>query len=113
AVAELGRRMGGPRSALWTYHCATGEPVGVVVRFERASGKVYRPASKSEAAWTLRGMPAPRPLYRLPHLDGERRVYIVEGEKCADAAAAIGLVATTSVHGAGSAAKADWSPLAG
>ena len=41
------------------------------------------------------------------------RVYVCEGEKAADAARALGLVATTSAHGSKSAAKTDWSPLAG
>jgi len=38
---------------------------------------------------------------------------VVEGEKCVHALANIGIVATTSPGGAGKAAKADWSPLAG
>ncbi len=57
----------------------------------------------------------PRPLYRLPELLARRgeRVYVTEGEKAADAAASIGLLATTSPHGCESANKADWSPLSG
>ena len=42
-----------------------------------------------------------------------RRVYVCEGEKAADAARAIGLTGTTSAHGANSAGKTDWRPLAG
>jgi hypothetical protein len=41
------------------------------------------------------------------------RVFIVEGEKAADAARAVGLLATTSPQGSKSAGKADWSPLSG
>ncbi|MBX3391638.1 MAG: DUF3987 domain-containing protein [Phycisphaeraceae bacterium] len=61
-------------------------------------------------------MPTPRPLYRLPDLLATKpgdRVYVTEGEKAADAARAVGLMATTSPHGSKSAGKADWSPLAG
>ena len=39
-------------------------------------------------------------------------VWVAEGEKTAEALIEIGLVATTSAHGAGSAHKTDWSPLA-
>ncbi|KFL36715.1 hypothetical protein N788_03650 [Arenimonas donghaensis DSM 18148 = HO3-R19] len=56
-----------------------------------------------------------KPLYRLPELvraPKEAPVWIVEGEKCADALAALGLVATTS-GACSSAAAADWSPLKG
>ena len=38
---------------------------------------------------------------------------MTEGEKAADAAGTLGLLATTSPHGASSAAKADWRALAG
>lgn len=54
------------------------------------------------------------PLYRLPELAAQpdAMVWIVEGETCADALAALGLTATTS-GGADSAGRADWSVLAG
>jgi putative DNA primase/helicase len=63
--------------------------------------------------WIIGGMPEPRPLYGLPDLADIKRAYVAEGEKAADAARSIGLVATTSPHGSKSAEKADWSPLAG
>jgi hypothetical protein len=40
-------------------------------------------------------------------------VYVAEGEKAADAARVVGVLATTSPHGSKSAGKADWSALAG
>lgn len=40
-------------------------------------------------------------------------VFVVEGEKCADYLAALGLAAVTSPHGAQSGGKADWTPLHG
>lgn len=120
AVAELERRHG-PRSTTWTYTNAAGDPVGLVVRWNTPTGKDVRPVSRKAdgSGWIIGGMPTPRPLYGLPELLASRggaagsRVFIVEGEKAADAARAVGLVATTSPHGSKSAGKADWSPVAG
>jgi hypothetical protein len=111
-VAELERRHG-KRSGLWTYHDARGDPVGVIVRWETPKGKDIRPVARIGAQWIIGGMPEPRPLYRLPDLAGATRVYVTEGEKAADAARSLDLTATTSPHGAKSADKADWFPLAG
>jgi hypothetical protein len=55
----------------------------------------------------------PRPLYRLPELPDAGRVFVLEGEKCADLVCRLGLTATTSSEGAQAAHKTDWSPLAG
>lgn len=120
AVAELERRHG-PRSATWTYHDAGGDPVGLVVRWNTPTGKDVRPVSRKVggadgSGWCIGGMPTPRPLYGLPDLlatPAGSRVYVTEGEKAADAARAVGLLATTSPHGSKSAGKADWSPVAG
>ncbi len=114
AVAKL-ERQHGPRAARWTYHNAGGEPVGMVVRWDTPNGKEIRPVSKTPAGWIIGGMPEPRPIYRLPELLARprERVYVAEGEKCCDALAGLGLLATTSPHGSKSASKADWTPLAG
>jgi len=114
AIAELERKHG-PRSAVWTYEDAAGEPVGMIVRWDTDSGKDIRPVSKTAKGWIIGGMPEPRPLYRLRELLArpDERVFVCEGEKAADAAASIGLLVTTSPHGCKSAATADWSPLAG
>ena len=76
---------------------------------------MIRPISWNGAGWVLAGMPEPRPLYRLPELGRrpQERVYVTEGEKAAEAGRQIDLLCTTSPHGSSSAAKADWSPLAG
>ena len=60
-------------------------------------------------------MPQPRPLISTtgPSKCFYRVLHSCEGEKAADAALKIGLVATTSAHGSQSADKTDWSPLAG
>jgi hypothetical protein len=125
AVACL-EQQHGPRSAFWTYHNAQREPVGVVVRWnipadpadpESMPSKKILPVSRTPdgSAWTIEGMPTPRPLFELPELlaaDPGSRVYVVEGEKAADTARSIGLTATTSPHGSKSAKQADWSPVA-
>lgn len=113
AVAALESRLG-KRAATWTYHDAGGEPVGMVVRWNLADGKKdIRPVSKNCKGWFVGGMSEPRPLYCLPDIGDALRVYIPEGEKCVDSLRSVGLKATTSPHGAKSATKADWRPLAG
>jgi hypothetical protein len=112
AVAELERRHG-KRSALWTYHDADGNPVGLAVRWDQPDGKDIRPVARHADGWRIGAMPEPRPLYNLPALATATRVVICEGEKAADAARSLGFVATTSAGGAQAAEKTDWRPLAG
>ncbi len=112
AVAELERRHG-KRSALWIYHDAQGEPIGVVVRWDGPTGKDIRPVARHGDGWRIGAMPDPRPLYGLPDLAAAQRVVVVEGEKAAGAAQSLDFVATTSAGGAQAAAKTDWRPLAG
>lgn len=57
--------------------------------------------------------PKPWPLYNRTRLRSATDVVVVEGEKCVEALAKIGVVATTSPAGAGHAMHADWSPCAG
>lgn len=113
AVAKWEGRLG-PVSHQWEYHNANGEIVGAVLRWNLPDGeKEIRPVSRYGALWVACGMPDPRPLYRLTDLPNATRVYVCEGEKATDAIRALGLVATTSPHGAQSPRKADWTPLAG
>lgn len=113
AIASLERKEG-PKSGIWRYHDATGEIVGWVCRWDKPDGgKTFRPIARMPEGWQVAGMPEPRPLYQLPELAKPGRVFICEGEKAADAARSIGLVATTSPGGAKAGKKADWSPLAG
>lgn len=120
----------GPVDGCWEYHNLTGECVGLVLRWNTPAGKEIRPLARVEfnaatgaGGWVIGAMPTPRPLYALRDIvpmpgtasDAERtgRVYVVEGEKAADAGRRIGLVATTSSGGAAAAHLTDWSPLAG
>lgn len=122
AIAELERRLG-VCSKTWVYHDDYEDPVGYVLRWDRSGvaaegptqNKTIRPVSRRAQGWVLGGMAEPRPLYRLVELlkRPAERVYLTEGEKAADAAASLGLLATTSPHGSGSAHKAHWQPLAG
>ena len=113
AIRDQERRLG-PHTARWDYHDASGNLVGVVVRWNLDDGKkTFRPFSLDGFGWVAKGMPDPWTLYHLPELAGAQRVYICEGEKAVDAARSIGLTATTSPHGCKSADKADWSVLAG
>ena len=106
----------GQWDSLWTYCDAGGAPVGLVLRWNaEGGGKDIRPVWRIGDHWRL-SLPAERrTLYALHRLtaDASARVFVAEGEKCADQLAALGLLATTSPSGASSAAKADWSPLAG
>ncbi len=113
AVAELDRR-NGSHDARWVYQAVDCTPLGVIVRWNRPGGrKDIRPVSRTPAGWIIGGMPAPRPLYKLPMLSDAQRVFVTEGEKAAEAVISLGLMATTSPHGSQSAGSADWSPLAG
>jgi putative DNA primase/helicase len=109
AIEAIARELGKPTSC-WTYHKADGSEVARVYRFDPlGERKQFRPVHRSPEGWVLGDPPGPWPLYRLPELAGAGRVSVCEGEK----AAGLGLVATTSAHGAKSARKTDWAPLAG
>ncbi len=114
ALADYERRLG-KSAATWSYHNKDGKLIGVVARWNKADGKKdIRPVSLNCSGWKQEGMAEPRPLYRLPEvLTATGRIYIAEGEKCVDEFRSLGLVATTSPHGAQSADKADWTVLAG
>ena len=98
----------------WTYHRTDGREAFRVARFDRPDGdKQYRPLHKTVEGWVIADPPGLLPLYNLPELKNSGLVYVVEGEQCADSAQSIGLLATTSAHGAKAANKTDWQPLAG
>lgn len=66
-----------------------------VLRFEP---KDFRQRA-ADGSWSTKGIR--RVLYRLPHLAGCSTVYVTEGERDADALAALGLPATSNPGGAG------------
>ncbi len=101
----------------------TGAPLFRVVRLDGPQGKTFlqqHPAGRGECCasgaddpckpvrdapgWRWKhGRGVPHALYRLPELlaSPDARVFVVEGERCADSLRALGLVATTSDGGAG------------
>ena len=118
ALSAVEAMIGSSVDCSWEYHDPQGELIGVILRFDLPDGKQIRPislhVSGQGGGWVLGGMPAPKPLYALREIiDSSEVVYVCEGEKACDAARAIGLVATTSPHGAQSASKADWSVMRG
>ena len=110
AIGSLNR---GKPSKYWTYYNAELEPVSVVGRWDRDNGKDIRPVFKNGTGWRVGAMEAPRYLYQLPSIEESNVVFVVEGEKVAEALGILGLIATTSQGGSNAATKTDWTPLAG
>jgi hypothetical protein len=69
------------------------------VRSSPKTFRLRRRGAKGEWVWKMDGVR--RVPYRLPELQGQRLVVLVEGEKDADNVAALGLPATTTPMGAG------------
>lgn len=104
--------------ALHVYTDESGEPLFWRIRLKHpeTGEKWIRPMRRNGHGFEP-GEPAfdeGKPIYRLHEIAGnpDAPVFVVEGESSADALAKLGVLATTS-GGAGSAAAADWSPLAG
>ena len=97
------------------YHGRDGNECLVVVRFDGIKGKQFRPFHRNDSGWIMKDPPGRLPLFRLLELIARpsERVFHVEGEKCASELGTLGLLVTTSAHGAKSAHKTDWKPLAG
>lgn len=87
----------------YSYRDEHGDEIYQVVRLEPKSFR-QRWYNANEGCWVWKMEGITRVLYRLPELAGAdpaAPVYVVEGEKDADALAALGLVATTNPGGAG------------
>lgn len=103
---------------LHAYTDQAGNPLHWRIRLKhRTLDKIIRPMSLNEdGTYALKEPPYPngKPLYNLHRLAAipNKEVFIVEGEKCADALIKLGLTATTS-GGADSAKTTDWQALAG
>ena len=95
---------------------ATRKPDLLVFRFLNRDGKKqFWQASPVEGGFILKAPAKPWPIYNRARIKDAKRVIVVEGEKCVHAIHGLncGEVATTSPAGAGKAAYADWTPLAG
>ncbi|MCE9618485.1 MAG: AAA family ATPase [Planctomycetes bacterium] len=115
AIEAATKFTGGEFVKHWSYERSEGIEAFIVCRFNLKDGsKQFRPIHKcDDGKFIIADPPGLLPLYRLPELQDAARVYVCEGEKAAEAARSIELIATTSAHGSKSAAKSDWQPLAG
>ena len=118
AAAEQLRNQFGAWSQLSKYLDADGTPAGIVLRWDSKgsdgkSRKEVRPVWRTDSRWRAKWPSHSRPLYLLQKLKHWTRVFVAEGEKCADALDAMGLCATTSSGGAMQACKSSWEPLKG
>jgi len=120
AAEAVARQVGGTAADTWRYDTAAGTPALYIARVDlpgtAKSGKVektFRPIRPVVGGFELGDPAGLLPLYQQPALTAAKLVWVAEGEKAADAGASIGLCTTTSAHGAQSAARTDWTPLAG
>lgn len=118
AAAQWLKSKHGKWSRIHTYTTTAGEPLGIIIRWDRIDPdgkpcKHFVPVWRFGSSWRIGCADTERPLYALAELGSVGRVFIVEGEKCADILHSIGACATTSSFGARSAHKSCWLPLAG
>ena len=89
----------------------------VVARHDSPSGKSFKQWTWDRDRWRGRAHPDPKPIYNLSGLakSPDAPVLIVEGEKCADAAAKAlrSYVVVTWAGGSNAVNKNDWAPLTG
>jgi hypothetical protein len=107
----------------WVYQNSDGREAFRVLRIDYrapdgSKAKSYRPCHQdADGRWLLSRPEGRLPLYNLPAIlavPPGAVIALLESEKCAELATAIGLrYATTSAHGAQAPWLSDWSPLAG
>ena len=100
---QTGGRPEGEVEATYPYLDEDGELLFEVVRFSPKDFRHRRPDGNGDWTWSVKGIR--RVLYRLPEVaravTEKNRIYVVEGEKDADALVAAGFVATCNSAGAG------------
>ena len=108
---------------VYRYVRSDGSVIGYVLRKNKPDGSRDKivPLNYGDkegvAGWHFKHLASPRPLYNLDQLAArpDAPVLVVEGEKAADAAAALypEYVVTTWQAGTGNIAHVDWSPIVG
>lgn len=104
---------------VWPYHDPGGELLGYVIRINIGADKKLilplRPATwGGETRWTVAHLDRPRPLYNIARISPSGPVFLVEGEKPADALTEIMGTAQLSWYGGtNGVAYNDFTPLAG
>lgn len=113
AITNLVHPKAGKPTTQHLYRDKDGNPVLVINRYDRKDKKFFLPYDLASEEWKA---PDRSPLYRLDELvaaNDNRPVIVTEGEKCADALAGAGYVATTTSGGSNAAHKTDLSALQG
>jgi uncharacterized protein (DUF927 family) len=108
------------------YRASDGQIICYICRFEIMSDdgleKTFRPltycrSNTGQESWQWIGMPEPQILYNLDKITQytEKTILFCEGEKCANAAAALlpSYITTTTQNGAKAPHKTDFTPLKG
>lgn len=85
----------------------------VVFRLRENGKKTFRQGHQNGVGFLMEAPPKPWPILNRGMIQKNDRVVIVEGEQCVKTLVKFGFTATTSPGGAGKAAMADWSMLAG
>jgi hypothetical protein len=91
----------------------TRKPDLAVIRYRQDGKKHFWQASPCANGWVLKRPEGLLPLYNRLEVRSSSVVIVGEGEKVVHALRKSGWVGTTSPMGAGKAAYADWTPLAG
>ncbi len=98
----------------WDYHNRDRSLAFVVIRVNQPDDeKEFRPIHPTADGWVIGAPTGPYQLFGITTLAQAAAVIVVEGERCVEAARTLGFIATTSAFGSKSAAKSDWSELAG
>ncbi|MCG2659470.1 MAG: AAA family ATPase [Kiritimatiellae bacterium] len=90
-----------------------GQPFGATARYRTQDDKTFRQFHVAASGWSPGAPDGKWPPYGVDALPPKGLIYVVEGEKCQQAAAGIGLAAVTSAGGSKAAAKSDWTAFSG
>ncbi|MFH1476125.1 MAG: phage/plasmid primase, P4 family [Verrucomicrobiota bacterium] len=91
----------------------SGQPFGAVTRYCIQEDKTFRQFHAVPGGWMPKAPVGKWPLYHDEAIPLDGPIYVVEGEKCQEAAAKVGLRTVSSAGGSKAAGKTDWSKLSG